>query len=218
MYLYLVIHVQWSLILFSGLVRRSSRIGALPSQQFTTPCKQGRPNAVSHASPLPCTPSRNLSDVLPVSTPQRSVDPQPQYPKARQTSPEHIQTIHVSPDINSCSNNQPQFDLSSKTCTSHIQTHIHSAPENSLADQSHDALSQSETELPVVSSEPCPEPAECVAESMVCSPSSQENAEENEKVDADPSAPSPTLMPSTPTKDLDVSMTLGDVIISACDG
>lgn len=216
----------------SGLVRRSSRISAVSSPQcskFTTPSKQGRWNAASHASPLPCTPSRNLSDVLPVSTPQHSAEPLPQSPKAPQTSPEHNQTVHVSPDTESCSNNQPQFDLSPKTCTSHIQTDISSAPENNLADQSHDALSQSETEIPVDSSEPCPEPAECIAESMVCSPSSQENAEEKliseERIQngaevclGTESPASPTLMPSTPTKDLEVSMALSnDVIISACD-
>lgn len=207
-------------ILFSGLVRWSSRISAVSSPQcskFTTPSRQGRPNTASHASPLPCTPSRNISNVLPVSTPQHPAEPLPQTPKAPRISPERNQTVHTSPDTESCSNNLPQFDLSPKT--PNIQS------KNSLTDQSHDAPSQSETELPVDSSEP--EVAERIAESMVCSPSSQENtedkliSEEGVEVDADPSVcgpTSPTLMPPTPVKDLDVSTALSnDVVISACD-
>ncbi|XP_057214336.1 disks large-associated protein 5 isoform X1 [Triplophysa rosa] len=225
----------------SGLVGRSSRISAVSTPQcskFTTPSRQGRPNAASHASPLPCTPSRNLSDVLPISTPQHPAEPLPQTPKAPQISPEHNQSVHVSPDTESCSNNLPQFDLSPKTCTSHIQSDSSSAQENGLADQSLDAPSQSETELPVDSSEPCPELAEHIAESVVCSPSSQENTEENlisdeeiptgaeacsgtKEVKTDPSVCGPastTLTPSTPAKDLEVSTALNnEVVISACD-
>ncbi|XP_056627980.1 disks large-associated protein 5 isoform X2 [Triplophysa dalaica] len=226
----------------SGLVRRSSRINAVytpPCSKFTTPSRRCRSNAVSHASPLPCTPSRNLSDVLPISTPQHSAEPLPQTPKAPQISPEHNQTVDVSPDTEFCYNNPPQFDLSLTTCTSHIQSdNSSSAPENSLAVQSHDAPSQSETELPVDSSEPCPELAEDIAESMVCSPSCQERTEEKliseegiptgaescsgtKEVKTDLSVCGPvstTLTPSTPAKDLEVSTALSnEVVISACD-
>nr|XP_055033092.1 disks large-associated protein 5 isoform X5 [Misgurnus anguillicaudatus] len=211
----------------SGVVRRSSRISAVNSPQcskFTTPSRQCRSIAASHASPLPCvatTPRNHHPDVLPISTPQHSA--QPQSPKAPQISLEHNQT---SPDTEHCSNNQPRFDLS-PTCTPRIRPDV-----KSPAERSHDSPSQTETELPVASSEPCPQLGESIEESMVCSPSSQENTEEkmiSEEgsripveagpvvVDAEVASicglASPVLAPFTPSKDLsnDGSPTSTDV-------
>uniref|UniRef100_A0A8C1QDA7 Discs, large (Drosophila) homolog-associated protein 5 n=1 Tax=Cyprinus carpio TaxID=7962 RepID=A0A8C1QDA7_CYPCA len=230
----------------SGAVRRSCRITALSSpcvSKFSTPGRQCRSTAVSHASPLPCvsaTPPRNHQpDVLPVSTPLRSAEPLPQSPRAPQISPDHKQTTHVSPDTEPCSNSQLNFDLSS-TC---IQPDISNGPENSPIAQSHDSPSQSE--LRFDSSEPQHE--ECIPESML-SPSSQELSQENiscevsevslhvqpgadagldtlsqcssdtssEPVEAEPSVCAPassTMMPSTPTKDLTVSTALCNEVI-----
>ncbi|XP_052467128.1 disks large-associated protein 5 isoform X1 [Carassius gibelio] len=231
----------------SGGVRRSCRITAVSSpcvSKFSTPGRQCRSTAVSHASPLPCvsvTPRRNLQpDVLPVSSPLRSAEPLPQSPRAPQISPDHKQTTHVSPDTESCSNSQLRFDLSS-TC---IQADIINGPENSPIAQSHDSPSQSE--LPFDSSEPQHE--ECVPESML-SPSSHDESQENiscevsdvslhvqpgadagvdaqctpdtssEPVEAEPSVCAPassTLMPSTPPKDLTVPTALcNELIITA---
>uniref|UniRef100_A0A8C1YKJ8 Discs, large (Drosophila) homolog-associated protein 5 n=1 Tax=Cyprinus carpio TaxID=7962 RepID=A0A8C1YKJ8_CYPCA len=227
----------------SGAVRRSCRITAVSSpcvSKFSTPGRQCRSTAVSHASPLP--PRNHQPDVLPVSTPLRSAEPLPQSPRAPQISPDHKQTTHVSPDTEPCSNSQLNFDLSS-TC---IQPDISNGPENSPIAQSHDSPSQSE--LRFDSSEPQHE--ECIPESML-SPSSQELSQENiscevsevslhvqpgadagldtlsqcssdtssEPVEAEPSVCAPassTMMPSTPTKDLTVSTALcNEVIISA---
>uniref|UniRef100_A0A9J7ZE11 Discs, large (Drosophila) homolog-associated protein 5 n=1 Tax=Cyprinus carpio carpio TaxID=630221 RepID=A0A9J7ZE11_CYPCA len=227
----------------SGAVRRSCRITAVSSHcvsKFSTPGRQCRSTAVSHASPLP--PRNHQPDVLPVSTPLRSAEPLPQSPRAPQISPDHKQTTHVSPDTEPCSNSQLNFDLSS-TC---IQPDISNGPENSPIAQSHDSPSQSE--LRFDSSEPQHE--ECIPESML-SPSSQELSQENiscevsevslhvqpgadagldtlsqcssdtssEPVEAEPSVCAPassTMMPSTPTKDLTVSTALcNEVIISA---
>uniref|UniRef100_A0A673JNM3 Disks large-associated protein 5-like n=1 Tax=Sinocyclocheilus rhinocerous TaxID=307959 RepID=A0A673JNM3_9TELE len=230
----------------SGAVRRSCRITAVSSpyvSKFSTPGRQCRSTAVSHASPLPCvsaTPPRNHQpDVLPVSTPLRSAEPLPQSPRAPHISSDHKQTTHVSPDTEPCSNSQLNFDLSS-TCT---QPDISNGPENSPVAQSHDSPSQSE--LPFDSSEPQHE--ECMPEAML-SPSSQEESQENiscevsevslyvqpgadagldtlsqcssdtssEPVEAEPSVCAPasfTLMPSTPTKDLTVSTALCNEVI-----
>ncbi|XP_016356754.1 disks large-associated protein 5-like isoform X1 [Sinocyclocheilus anshuiensis] len=230
----------------SGAVRRSCRITVVSSpyvSKFSTPGRQCRSTAVSHASPLPCvsaTPPRNHQpDVLPISTPLRSAEPLPQSPRAPQISPDHKQTTHVSPDSEPCSNSQLHFDLSS-TCT---QPDISNGPENSPVAQSHDSPSQSE--LPFDSSETQHE--ECMPEAML-SPSSQEESQENiscevsevslyvqpgadagldtlsqcssdtssEPVEAEPSVCAPassTLMPSTPTKDLTVSTALCNEVI-----
>ncbi|XP_065098626.1 disks large-associated protein 5 isoform X2 [Paramisgurnus dabryanus] len=219
----------------SGVVRRSSRISAVNSPQcskFTTPSRQCRSNAASRASPLPCmptTPRNHQPDVLPVSTPQHA---EPQSPKAPQISPEHNQT---SPDTEHCSNNQPRFDLS-PTCTPRIRPDVSIEPAKSPAERSHDSPSQSETQLPVASSEPCPRLEESIEESMVCSPSPQENTEEkmiseagsrvpveadaclgSEDVDGEVASicgpASPVLTPFTPSKDLsnDSSPTSTDV-------
>ncbi|RXN04556.1 disks large-associated 5-like isoform X3 [Labeo rohita] len=236
----------------SGAVRRSCRTSAVSSpcvSKFSTPVRQCRSTAVSHNSPLPCvsaTPPRNHQpDVLPVSTPLRSADPLPQTPRAPQINPDHSQTTHVSPDTESCSNNQLNFDLSS-TCTQHTQPDISNGPETSPVAKSHDSSSQSE--LPVDSSEPQHE--ERIPESML-SPSSQEEPQENiscdvseeslqvhpeadvgpdtlsqgsshtssEPVEAEPvCAPaSPTLMPSTPTEDLSTAL-CNEVIVTAFNG
>uniref|UniRef100_A0A672PC39 Discs, large (Drosophila) homolog-associated protein 5 n=1 Tax=Sinocyclocheilus grahami TaxID=75366 RepID=A0A672PC39_SINGR len=230
----------------SGAVRRSCRITAVSSpyvSKFSTPGRQCRSTAVSHASPLPCvsaTPPRNYQpDVLPISTPLRSAEPLPQSPRAPQISSDHKQTTHVSPDTEPCSNSQLHFDLSS-TCT---QPDISNGPENSPVGQSHDSPSQSE--LPFDSSETQHE--ECMPEAML-SPSSQDESQENiscevsevslyvqpgadagldtlsqcssdtssEPVEAEPSVCAPassTLMPSTPTKDLTVSTALCNEVI-----
>ncbi|XP_073684723.1 disks large-associated protein 5 [Garra rufa] len=219
----------------SGAVRRSCRTSAVSSScvsKFSTPGKQCRSPAVSHASPLPCvsaTPPRtHQPDVLAVSTPLRSAESLPQTPRAPQISPDHNQTTQVSPDTEPCSNRQLNFDLSS-TCTQNTQ------PENSPVAQSHDSPSQSE--LPVDSSEPQHE--ERIPEFML-SPPSHEEPQENiscevseERLHVQPKADagldslsqdsshtssepveaetvcapaSLTLVPSTPTKDLSTAL------------
>lgn len=226
-----------------GAVRPSCRISTVSSpcaSKFSTPGRQCRSNAVSRASPLPCTPPRNQHpDVLPVSTPLRSAEPLSQSPRAPQISPDHNQTTHVSPDTEPCSNSQPH-DLSS-TCTSHTQPEISNPAENSPADQSRDFPVQSEHLAD--SSEPQLE--ECIPESML-SPSSQEEPQEDMVSEASLPAPtgadaglhtlaqcsshtssseaveaeapaSPVMMPSTPTKDLSISAALSNEVISACN-
>lgn len=248
--LFYVVFVLICLIFFfSGAVRRSCRISTVSSpcgSKFSTPGRQCRSNAVSHASPLPCvsaTPSRNHHpDVLPVSTPLRSAEPLPQSPRAPQFNPDHNQTTHVSP----CSNSQPHYDLSS-TCTSHTQPDISNGPEDSPVDQSHCLPSQSEHLAD------CSEPQleECVPEYML-SPSSQEDPQEDPQEDmvSEESLPAPTaadatldtlaqcsshtfsseaeqnacapaspiLMLSTPTKDLSISTDLRNEVISTFNG
>lgn len=175
----------------SGAVRRSCRISTVSSpcvSKFSTPGRQRRSNAVSHASPVPCVsatpPQNHLPDALPVSTPLRSAEPLPPSPRAPQISPDLSQTTRVSPDTESCSNSQPHYDLSS-TCTSHTQEDISNGPENSPVDQSHDLPSQS-VHL-VNSSEPQVE--ESIPESML-SPSPQEEPQED--MVSDDSFPAPT--------------------------
>ncbi|XP_067225234.1 disks large-associated protein 5 [Chanodichthys erythropterus] len=229
----------------SGAVRRSCRISTVSSpcgSKFSTPGRQCRSNAVSHASPLACvsaTPSRNHHPhVLPVSTPLRSAEPLPQSPRAPQFSPDHNQNTHVSPDAEPCSNSQPHYDLSS-ACTSHTQPDISNGPEDSPVDQSHCLPSQSEHLAD------CSEPQleECVPEYML-SPSSQDNPQEDMVSEESLPAPtgadatldtlaqcssrtfsseaeqnacapaSPILMLSTPTKDLSISTDLRNEVIS----
>ncbi|KAK2876593.1 hypothetical protein Q8A67_020689 [Cirrhinus molitorella] len=162
----------------SGAVRlcRTSAVSSPCVSKFSTPGKQFRSSAVSHASPLPCvsaTPPRtHQPHVLPVSSPLRSAEPLPQTPRAPQISPDHNQTTHVSPDTDNF-NSQLNFDLSS-TCTQHTQPDISNEPEKSPVAQSHDSPSQ--FELPVDSSEPQHE--ERIPESML-SPSSQEEPQDN---------------------------------------
>uniref|UniRef100_A0A8C2JYT7 Discs, large (Drosophila) homolog-associated protein 5 n=1 Tax=Cyprinus carpio TaxID=7962 RepID=A0A8C2JYT7_CYPCA len=162
----------------SGAVRRSCRTSAVSSpcvSKFSTPGRQCRSTAVSHASPLPSLsavpPPIHQLNVLPVSTPLRSAEALPQSPRAPQIGPDHNQ--NVSPDTETCSNSRINFDLSS-TCTQHTQPDTSNGPENSPVAQTHD--SPSRCELPVDSLEPQHE--ECIPESML-SPSSQEEPQEN---------------------------------------
>ncbi|XP_058650393.1 disks large-associated protein 5 isoform X1 [Onychostoma macrolepis] len=232
----------------SGAVRRSCRTSAVSSpcvSKFSTPGRQCRSTAVSHASSLPSLsatpPPTHRPDVLPVSTPLRCAEALPQSPRAPQIGPDHNQNI--SPET-FCSS-RINFDLSS-TCT---QPDISNGPENSPVAQTHDSPSQ--CELAVDSSEPQHE--DCIPESML-SPSFQEEPQENiscevseeslhvqpgadagldtpsqgsshsssEPVEAELSvcAPaSPTLMPSTPTKDFTVSTApCNEVFILASNG
>ncbi len=206
--------------MFLGAVRRSCRTSAVSSpcvSKFSTPGRQRRSTAATHASPLPslsATSPTHQPDVLPVSTPLRSAE--------------------------TCCNSRIHFDLSS-TCT---QPDISNGPENSPVAQTHD--SPSKCQLAVDSSEPQHE--DCIPESML-SPSSQEEPQENiscevseESLHVQPgadagldtlsqnsshsssepsvcAAASPTLMPSTPTKDLTVSTALcNKVFIPASNG
>ncbi len=140
--------------LFLGAVRRSCRTSAVSSpcvSKFSTPGRQRRSTAVTHASPLPrlsaTPPPTHQPDVLPVSTPLRSAE--------------------------TCCNSRIHFDLSS-TCTQHTQPDISNGPENSSVAQTHD--SPSKCQLAVDSSEPQHE--DCIPESML-SPSSQEEPQES---------------------------------------
>ncbi|XP_039544158.1 disks large-associated protein 5 isoform X1 [Pimephales promelas] len=222
-----------------GAVRRSCRISTVSSpcaSKFSTPGRQRRSNAVSHASPQPCvlaTPPRNHHPD--VSTPLRSAELLSQSPRAPQISPDHNQTTPVSPDTKPCSNSQPH-DLSS-TCTSHTQPEISNAAENSPVDQSRDFPIQSEHLVDSLE----PQLEECIPEFML-SPSSQEEPQEDMVSEESLPAPtgvdasldnraqsssytssleaeapvSPVLMPSTPTKDLSTSAALSNEVISAC--
>lgn len=181
---------------------------------------------------MSATPPRNHHlNVLPVSTPLRSVEPHQQSPRAPQSSPDHNQTSHISPYTEPCCNKQPHYDLSS-ICTSHTQPDISIGSENSPVDQHLADCSE-------------PQPEECIPEYVV-DPSSQEDPVSEEsllaptgaeaspdilgqcsshtsssEVEAEPKAcalASPVLMPYTPTKDLSVSAAVSNEVISACNG
>ncbi|KAL0179727.1 hypothetical protein M9458_025169, partial [Cirrhinus mrigala] len=192
------------------------------------------------------TPPRNHQpDVLPVSTPLRSAEPLPQTPRAPQISPDHSQTTHVSPDTEACSNNQLNFDISS-TCTQNTQPDISNGPETSPVAKSHDSSSQSEHPVDssepqhegripesMLSPSSQEEPQENIScevseESLHVHPEadvgpdtlSQDSSHtSSEPVEAEPvcALASPTLMPSTPTKDLSTAL-CNEVIVTAFNG
>ncbi|XP_052427232.1 disks large-associated protein 5-like isoform X4 [Carassius gibelio] len=163
----------------SGAVRRSCRTSAVSSpciSKFSTPGRQCRSTAVSHASPLPSLSATPLPihqrELLPALTPLRSTEALPQTPRVPQISPDHNQ--NVSPDMDSRSQSHINFDLSS-SCTQHTQPDTINGPENSPVAQTHDSPSLCD-ELPVDSSEP--QHDENIPESMF-SPSFQEEPQEN---------------------------------------
>ncbi|XP_043108953.1 disks large-associated protein 5 isoform X1 [Puntigrus tetrazona] len=231
----------------SGAVRRSCRTSAVSSpciSKFSTPGRQCRSTAVSHASPLPSSSATPLpthqTDALPIATPIRSAEALPQSPRALQIVPDHNQ--NVSPDR---SNSRIHFDLSS-TSIQHTQPDISNGTENSPVAQTHDSPSQDE---PAVDSSE-PQHKECIPESMLpsqeeppqnisCEVSeeslhvqpgadagvetpSQGSSHSSSEPDVEPSVcgpASPTLMLSTPTKDLTVSTALcNEVIIPVING
>uniref|UniRef100_A0A671R1G6 Disks large-associated protein 5-like n=1 Tax=Sinocyclocheilus anshuiensis TaxID=1608454 RepID=A0A671R1G6_9TELE len=203
----------------------------------STTVSHGSPLPSLSATPPPI----HQPDVLPVSTPLRSAEALPQSPRAPQIGPEHNQ--NVSPDKETCSNSRINFDLSS-TCTQHTQPDTSNGPENSPVAQTHDSPNQCELPVDssepqheecipesMLSPSSQEEPQKNIScevseESLHVQPgadaglntlSQGSSHSSSEPVEAEPSvcAPaSPTLMPSTPTKDLTVSTALCNEVIN----
>uniref|UniRef100_A0A672KUD4 Disks large-associated protein 5-like n=1 Tax=Sinocyclocheilus grahami TaxID=75366 RepID=A0A672KUD4_SINGR len=203
----------------------------------STTVYHGSPLPSLSATPPPI----HQPDVLPVSTLLRSAEALPQSPRAPQIGPDHNQ--NVSPDTETCSNSRINFDLSS-TCTQHTQPDTSNGPENSPVAQTHDSPNQCELPVDssepqheecipefMLSPSSQEEPQENFScevseESLHVQPGADAGLDtlsqgsshsSSEPVEAEPSvcAPaSPTLMPSTPTKDLTVSTALCNEVIN----
>lgn len=211
-------------------------------QRRSTAVTQASPLPSLSATP----PPTHQPDVLPVSTPPRSAEALPQSPRAPQIGPDHNQNI--SPDTETCCNSRINFDLSF-TCTQHTQSDISNGPENSPVAQTHDSPSKCELPVDssepqhedcipesMLSPSSQEEPQEDIscevsevslhvqpgADAGLDTLSQGSSHSSSEPVEAEPSVcvpASPTLMPSTPTKDFTVSTALcNEVFIPASNG